>query len=386
MSYELRLVVGATRRGAYVNPQEGMVNILVLPGDGIGPEVVEQARLVLQACAARFGFKLVFNEAIVGGAAIDAFHTALPEGALHLAQASDAVLLGAVGGPKWDNPRATVRPEQALLGLRKELGLFANLRPVRVFPELLDAAPLKPEILSDVDLVVVRELTGGIYFGKPSEQRQGANGREAVDTLEYSEAEIARLMRAAFELARQRRKKLTSVDKANILSSSRLWREIAHEVRQQYPDVTYEDVLVDAMAMHLLRRPRDFDVIATENLFGDILTDEASMLVGSMGLLPSASIGDALNSLGRPRGLYEPIHGSAPDIAGHDAANPLATILSTALMLRHSLDQAAAADAVEAAVASVLAAGHRTADIAQPGKHTVRCREMGALVLRALEA
>jgi 3-isopropylmalate dehydrogenase len=360
------------------------VKILVLPGDGIGPEVVAQAKHVLEVCAQRFHFQLVFTEAIVGGAAIDAFHTPLPDGALHLAQSSDAVLLGAVGGPKWDVPRATVRPEQALLGLRKGLGLFANLRPVRVVPELIDAAPLKPEVLRDVDLVVVRELTGGIYFGKPSEQRVGADGREAVDTLIYNEGEIARLMRSAFELARQRRKKLTSVDKANILSSSRLWREVAHEVKAEYPDVAYEDVLVDAMAMHLLRRPRDFDVIATENLFGDILTDEASMLAGSMGLLPSASIGAAQNNLGRPRGLYEPIHGSAPDIAGHDSANPLATILSAAMMLRYSLGQAAAADAIEAAVAAVLAAGCRTADIAQPGMRTLGCREMGAAVAQQL--
>ncbi len=356
------------------------MKILVLPGDGIGPEVVAQARQVLEVCARHFGLGLTFSEAIVGGAAIDAFHTALPDGALHLAQASDAVLLGAVGGPKWDNPRATVRPEQALLGLRKGLGLFANLRPVRVFPELLDAAPLKAEILRGVDLVVVRELTGGIYFGKPSELRQGAEGREAVDTLLYTEGEIARLMRTAFELARQRRKKITSVDKANMLWSSRLWREVAHEVKRDFPDVAYEDVLVDAMAMHLLRRPRDFDVIATENIFGDILTDEASMLAGSMGLLPSASLGDARNSLGHPRGLYEPVHGSAPDIAGHDAANPLATILSAAMMLRYSLGQPQAAAAIEAAVAQVLADGYRTPDIAQPGTRTVGCREMGALV------
>jgi 3-isopropylmalate dehydrogenase len=360
------------------------VKVLVLPGDGIGPEVIEQARHVLEACARRFQFPLVFTEAIVGGAAIDAFHTALPDGALHLAQSSDAVLLGAVGGPKWDNPRAAVRPEQALLGLRKGLGLFANLRPVRVFPQLLDTAPLRTEIVRDVDLLVLRELTGGIYFGKPSEQRQGPEGREAVDTLIYNETEIARLMRVAFELARQRRKKVTSVDKANILSSSRLWREVAHEVRQEYPDVTYEDVLVDAMAMHLLRRPRDFDVVATENMFGDILTDEASMLAGSMGLLPSASLGDAQNSLGLPRGLYEPIHGSAPDIAGHDAANPLATILSAAMMLRHSLRQSEAADAIEGAVTAVLADGCRTPDIAQPGTQPIGCKEMGAAVQRQL--
>jgi 3-isopropylmalate dehydrogenase len=362
------------------------LKILVLPGDGIGPEVVEPAKNVLDACARRFGFQVAFTEAIIGGAAIDAFHTALPDGALHLAQASDAVLLGAVGGPKWDNPRATVRPEQALLGLRKGLGLFANLRPVRVVAELLDTAPLKADILRDVDLVVVRELTGGLYFGKPSEQRHGPEGREGVDTLLYTEVEVARLMRAAFELARQRRKKVTSVDKANMLSSSRLWREVAHEVRRDYPDVAYEDVLVDAMAMHLLRRPRDFDVIATENLFGDILSDEASMLAGSMGMLPSASIGESLNSLGRPRGLYEPIHGSAPDIAGHDAANPLAAILSAALLLRYSLGQAQAAAAIESAVVQVLAAGYRTADIAQPGTRQVGCREMGAAVAQWLKS
>lgn len=361
------------------------MKILVLPGDGIGPEVVEQGKKVLEACAQRFGFQLVFTEAVVGGAAIDVFHTALPDGALHLAQSSDAVLLGAVGGPKWDDPRATVRPEQALLGLRKGLGLFANLRPVRVIPQLLDAAPLKPELLRDVDLVVVRELTGGIYFGKPSEQRRGTEGREAVDTLIYSEGEIARLMRTSFELARQRRKKVTSVDKANILSSSRLWREVAHEVKRDYPDVAYEDVLVDAMAMHLLRRPRDFDVIATENMFGDILTDEASMLAGSMGLLPSASLGDAKNSLGHPRGLYEPIHGSAPDIAGHDRANPLATILSAAMLLRYSLGQAPAAAAIEAAVTAVLTDGYRTPDIAQAAARVVGCREMGAAVTQRLQ-
>ncbi|MFQ5666023.1 MAG: 3-isopropylmalate dehydrogenase [Candidatus Binatia bacterium] len=360
------------------------MKVLVLPGDGIGPEVVEQAKQVLHACARQFRFSLTFTEAIVGGAALDAFHVALPDGALHLAQASDAILLGAVGGPKWDDPRAPARPEQALLGLRQHLGLFANLRPVRVFAELLDAAPLKAEILRHVDLIVVRELTGGIYFGKPSEQRTGTDGREAIDTLLYNEVEIARLLRAAFDLARRRRKKVTSVDKANILSSSRLWREVAHEVMREYPDVGYEDVLVDAMAMHLLRRPRDFDVIATENLFGDILTDEASVLAGSLGLLPSASIGESLNGLGHPRGLYEPIHGSAPDIAGHDAANPLATILSAALLLRYSLGQSQAADAIESAVARVLADGYRTPDIAQAGTRQVGCREMGAAVVQRL--
>jgi 3-isopropylmalate dehydrogenase len=327
---------------------------------------------------------LEFDTAIIGGAAIDRFGQPLPEAALEAARRCDAVLLGAVGGPKWDNPQASVRPEQALLGLRKELGLYANLRPVRPFPELLDTSPLKSEVIQGVDLVVVRELTGGIYFGKPSERRMGPEGREALDTMIYTEKEIARLVRTAFSLARQRRRRLASVDKANVLSSSRLWREIAHEVRREFPDVAYEDVLVDAMAMHLLRRPRDFDVIATENLFGDILTDEASMLAGSMGLLPSASLGEAKNSLGLPRGLYEPIHGSAPDIAGQDKANPLAAILSAAMLLRHSLGQETAAYAVEQAVRAVMTRGLRTADIAQPGCQVVGCAAMGAAVVEAI--
>ncbi|GIW44366.1 MAG: 3-isopropylmalate dehydrogenase [Candidatus Binatia bacterium] len=362
------------------------MRILILPGDGIGPEVTAQAQRALERCAELFGFALEFETAIIGGAAIDRFGEPLPEAALEAARQCDAVLLGAVGGPKWDDPQAPVRPEQALLGLRKELGLYANLRPVKPFPELLEASPLKAEVIRGVDLVVVRELTGGIYFGRPSERRTGSHGREALDTMIYTEQEIARLMRTAFSLARQRRGRLASVDKANVLSSSRLWREVAHEVRREFPDVAYEDVLVDAMAMHLLRRPRDFDVIATENLFGDILTDEASMLAGSMGLLPSASLGEARNSLGLPRGLYEPIHGSAPDIAGQDKANPLAAILSAAMLLRHSLGQEAAARAVERAVGTVVARGLRTADLTQPGCSVVGCAAMGAAVVEAIAA
>lgn len=361
------------------------MRVLLLPGDGIGPEVVEQAQRVLAVASERFAFSVEFESAVVGGAAIDRYGVALPPETLAGAQQADAVLLGAVGGPKWDDPQAAVRPEQALLGLRKELGLFANLRPVRAIDCLLGAATLKPDVLQGVNLVVVRELTGGIYFGQPSGRCNGPNGREARDTMIYNEHEVARLMRAAFELARQRRRKVTSVDKANILASSRLWREVAHEVRRDYPEVEYEDVLVDAMAMHLIRRPRDFDVIATENLFGDILTDEASMLAGSMGLLPSASLGETLNRLGFPRGLYEPIHGSAPDIAGQDRANPLAAILSAALLLRYSLGQPAAAQAVEEAVEQVLRAGFRTADIHEPGAQSVGCRAMGDQVVRALE-
>lgn len=358
--------------------------ILVLPGDGIGPEVVGAALEVLARAVGGSGATLELHEEIVGGASIDASGTALRESVLERARESDAVLLGAVGGPKWDDPKAPVRPEQALLGLRKGLGLFANLRPVRVPTELVDSSTLRRAVLEGVDLLVVRELTGGIYFGRPSERRRGPAGREAVDTMIYTEEEVRRLMRTAFALARLRRKKVTSVDKANILSTSRLWREIAAEVAAEYPDVAFENQLVDAMAMHLIRRPRDFDVIATENMFGDILTDEAATLSGSMGLLPSASLGEEKNAAERPRGLYEPIHGSAPDIAGRDLANPLATILSTAMMLRYSLGLEEAARRIERAVDTVLAEGWRTADIAGLGARTIGSREMGRRVAAAV--
>ncbi|HWP65681.1 MAG TPA: 3-isopropylmalate dehydrogenase [Candidatus Limnocylindria bacterium] len=358
----------------------------VFPGDGIGPEVTREAVAVLEAVARRHGLRLTLTEGLMGGCAIDATGAALPPPELERARAADAVLLGAVGGPKWDDPKATVRPEQGLLALRKGLGVFANLRPVATIPALLDASAIKAEVLRGVDLVVVRELTGGIYFGQPSERRTGPHGREALDTMYYTEGEIARLMHAAFALARTRRRRLASVDKANVLSSSRLWREVAHEVHREYPDVAYEDVLVDAMAMHLIRRPRDFDVIATENLFGDILTDEASMLAGSMGLLPSASLAGAPVPGTRCRGLYEPIHGSAPDIAGQDRANPLAAILSAAMLCRYSLAAPAAAADIEAAVAATVAAGYRTADMAQSGEHAVGCRAMGAAVRERLGA
>jgi 3-isopropylmalate dehydrogenase len=352
--------------------------ITLLPGDGIGPEVVAEGRKILEAVAAQFGHTFSFTETLMGGIAIDETGDPLPDESLAACHASDAVLLGAVGGPKWSDPRAPVRPEQGLLRLRKELGLFANLRPVKVAPALAGASPLKPEAVTGVDLVIVRELTGGLYFGQPQGRCDDEHGRAAVDTLRYSESEIERLMRVAFELARGRRKKLTSVDKANVLASSRLWREVAHEVAHDFSDVTYEDLLVDACAMHLIRRPADFDVIATENMFGDILSDEASMLAGSLGMLPSASLGS------EPPGLYEPIHGSAPDIAGKGIANPLATILSTAMLLRSSLGLSGEAAVVEGAVEAVLASGQRTADLADPDQPTLSTRAMGDLVVASL--
>jgi 3-isopropylmalate dehydrogenase len=358
--------------------------IAVCPGDGIGPEVTNQACAVLELCAGRFGFPLQFTEVVIGGAAIDRFGTALPDASLETARRSDAVLLGAVGGPKWDNPQSTVRPEQALLGLRRSLELFANLRPITAHPALVAAAPLKRELVEGVDILFVRELTGGVYFGQPSERRRGPSGREAVDTTVYSEGEVQRVARLAFQLAQRRRKHVTQVDKANILATSRLWREVTHEVADEFPDVRCEDVLVDAMSMHLLRRPREFDVVVTENMFGDILTDEASVLTGSLGMLPSASLGDAINRHGGRVGLYEPIHGSAPDIAGRDLANPLGAILSAALLLDYSLGQPRSARAIETAVSRVLDAGLRTADVRQDGCEVIGCAAMGEAVRKEL--
>ena len=358
--------------------------IAVFPGDGIGPEVTTQAQAVLEACAGRFGLSLHFEDALIGGSAIDASGKPLPDDSLALARRADAVLLGAVGGPKWDDPKSNVRPEQALLGLRRELGLFANLRPIQVHARVVDAAPLRREILEGVDILFVRELTGGVYFGRPSERREGAAGREAVDTIVYDESEVRRVVELAFDIARGRSKRVTQVDKANILATSRLWREVTAEVAAEYPDVELENVLVDAMAMHLLRRPGDFDVVVTENMFGDILTDEASVLSGSLGMLPSASVGAELNSLSQRAGLYEPIHGSAPDIAGRDLANPLGSIASAAMLLRHSLGSEEAAQAVEMAVQGVLDDGLRTADLKQPETRQVGCAEMGAAVVARL--
>jgi 3-isopropylmalate dehydrogenase len=353
---------------------EQTYRIAVLPGDGIGTEVTTEANKVLQAVAERHGHRFAMEQALVGGAAIDATGEPLPQATLDLCQASDAVLFGAVGDPKYDDPLTKVRPEQALLGLRKALSLFANLRPVWVHPALAGASPLRTELVEGVDLIVVRELTGGIYFGEPR-----IEGTErAVDTMVYTRPEVERIAHLAFRMAQGRRGKVTSVDKANILATSRLWRQTVQNVAQGYPDVELEHLLVDATTMHLITRPRDFDVILTGNQFGDILSDETSVLVGSMGMLPSASLGE-----GR-FGMYEPIHGSAPDIAGKGIANPLAAILSAAMLLRHSLELDAEAQAIENAVSAVLEAGHRTADLASPGQTAASTEEMGDLVVQAL--
>jgi 3-isopropylmalate dehydrogenase len=332
-------------------------NIVLLPGDGIGPEVVTATRLVLEAVAKKYGHHFHFSEHLIGGCAIDQFGTALTAEALSACQKADAVLLGAVGGPKWDNPTAAVRPEQGLLALRKGMGVFANLRPVKIYPQLISASPLRPEKLAGVDLVVVRELTGGLYFGQPKGRSQVDGHTRAVDTLEYFDYEVKRILEMAFELARQRREKVTSVDKANVLESSRLWRQIATEVGLANPDVALDHMLVDTAAMQLVANPARFDVIVTENMFGDILTDEAAVLSGSMGLLPSASLGSS------GPGLYEPIHGSAPDIAGKGIANPMGTILSTAMMLRHSFKLDEESQIITKAVESVIDTGCLTADL-----------------------
>jgi 3-isopropylmalate dehydrogenase len=339
--------------------------IATIPGDGVGPEVVEAARRVVAAAAARFGFHIDWSGFLVGGAAIDAHGVAIrPEDVIACGEA-DAILLGAVGGPKWSDPSAAVRPEQALFALRGGLGLFANLRPVSVHPALTAASPLRPELLAGVDMLIVRELTGGIYFGERHEPSGEAGSREALDTLPYAEGEIRRIVRLAFDLARTRRGSVTSVDKANVLATSRLWRTVANEVAADYPDVTLTHQLVDSCAMLLVRRPADFDVIVTENLFGDILSDEGAVLAGSLGMLPSASLGERRTAHGT-FGLYEPIHGSAPDIAGEDRANPIGTILSAAMLLRLSLGREDAAGAIETAVGRALDDGWRTGDLADP--------------------
>lgn len=348
--------------------------IAVIKGDGIGPEITEQAIAVLDKIAEKFGHKFEYSYVLMGGCAIDETGEPLPKETVDICLASDSVLLGAVGGPKWDKGEGSKRPEAGLLGLRKALRLFANLRPARLFTPLKDACPLKDEITKDgLDLIIVRELIGGAYFGERTTVTE--NGiTTANDCMTYSDFEIERIARVAFDLARKRRGKVTSVDKANVLDTSRLWRKIVHEVAKDYPDIELNDMLVDNTAMQLVHCPSQFDVIVTENLFGDILSDEASMITGSLGMIPSASLGKG--SLG----LYEPIHGSAPDIAGKDIANPIATILSAAMMLKYSFDMPQEAEAIENAVAQVLEEGFRTADIMSAGCKQVSCSEMGRLI------
>ena len=357
-----------------------MYKIAVLPGDGIGPEITVQAVRVLEAVARRFGFELAFTEALIGGAAYDVTGHPLPQETVDLCHSSDAVLLGAVGGPKWDELPAHLRPEAgALLPLRKELGLYANLRPVHVFQALLNASTLKPEVVEGLNLLVVRELTGGLYFGKKYRETLSDGTVKVVDTLEYTTPEIERITRMAFELARKRRHKVSSVDKANVLESSRLWREVVTEVAKDYPDVELDHILVDNCAMQLVKNPRQFDVLVTENMFGDILSDQASMLSGSLGMLASASIGGKI-------GLYEPSHGSAPKYAGMQRANPIATILSGAMLLRFSLNLMEASDCIERAVTRVLDLGCRTADLMEEGKTLVNTIEMGDRIIEQIDA
>ncbi|HQU15535.1 MAG: 3-isopropylmalate dehydrogenase [Chromatiales bacterium 21-64-14] len=355
--------------------------ILVLPGDGIGPEIVHEARKVIEVLTADFGLGVELEEALVGGAAYEVTGSPLPDSTLRLARDADAVLLGAVGGPRWDGLDRDLRPERGLLGLRAGLGLFANLRPALLYPQLADASTLKPEVVAGLDLMIVRELTGGIYFGAPRGIRDAdGGGRQAYNTMVYGEAEIERIGRVAFEVARKRARRVCSVDKANVLEVSELWREVITRVAADYPDVTLSHLYVDNAAMQLVRAPKQFDVIVTGNLFGDILSDQAAMLTGSIGMLPSASLDQGA------KGMYEPIHGSAPDIAGRGVANPLATILSVAMLLRYSLGEAAYAERVERAVTRVLDQGLRTPDIQAAGTRTVGTREIGDAVAVALRA
>ncbi len=349
--------------------------IAVIKGDGIGPEIVTEAEKVLDKVGEKFGHKFEYTDVLMGGCAIDATGVPLPQETIDTCLASDSVLLGAVGGPKWDTLPGNLRPEAGLLGIRGALKLFANIRPAKLIPALASACPLKEEITKNgLDLVIVRELIGGAYFGKRDTHVDENGVKHASDSMAYADYEVERICRVAFEMARKRRSKVHSVDKANVLDSSRLWREVAHKVAAEYPDVEFSDILVDNTAMQLVRNPAQFDVMVTENLFGDILSDEASMITGSLGMIPSASLGEG--SLG----LYEPIHGSAPDIAGQNKANPIATILSVAMMLRYSFDMAAEADAIEKAVDDVLNEGYRTGDIMSEGMKCVSCTEMGDLI------
>jgi 3-isopropylmalate dehydrogenase len=354
-----------------------LLKIVVLPGDGIGPEVTDEAVRVLETIAAGFEHELRLAKKDVGGAGLTSSLDPLPQDTLQACLASSAVLLGAVGGPAFDSVPKHLRPERGLLRLRQELGAFANLRPAVCFPALEDCSPLRPEVIRGADILIVRELLGGIYFGEPRSTEGAAGSRIAIDTMRYGEAEVERIARMAFELARSRRRQVTSVDKANVLDCSRLWRDVVTRVAQQYPDVQLRHTYVDSAAMALVARPTDFDVLLTENMFGDILSDQAGAIVGSIGVLGSASIGG-------PVALYEPVHGSAPDIAGQGIANPLGAILSVAMMLRHSFHLDAEADCVEAAVASVLNAGHRTRDLAKPGELAISTAEMGKKIVAAI--
>ncbi|MFR6343725.1 MAG: 3-isopropylmalate dehydrogenase [Christensenellales bacterium] len=353
-------------------------NITVIKGDGIGPEIVTQAMRGLDKIAEKHGHEFCYTEILAGGCAIDAVGKPLPEESLQACLSADSVLLGAVGGPKWDAVDQAIRPEKALLGIRKAMGLYANMRPAKLFPQLSNASPLSDEVVArGIDMVVVRELIGGIYFDKKGVEEIDGE-KSAYDVMRYSEHEIERIARTAFDTARKRNKKVTSIDKMNVLSSSRLWRDVVHRVAEEYPDVELVDMLVDNAAMQLVRDPSQFDVIVTENMFGDILSDEASMITGSIGMIPSSSLGETKN------GMYEPIHGSAPDIAGKDLANPIGTILAAAMMLKYSFDMDKESEEIENAVASVLDAGYRTGDIMSPGKTQVGCQKMGDLIVAAL--
>jgi 3-isopropylmalate dehydrogenase len=352
--------------------------IVTIPGDGVGPDVVAAARAVVDAAGERFGFAVEWSEVAAGGNAIDRYGVAIRAEDVEACGAADAVLLGAVGGPKWSDPSAAVRPEQALFALRGDLALYANLRPVSIHPALVGSSPLRPELLDGVDLLIVRELTGGIYFGERQEPTGSPGNRVAHDTLPYTEPEIRRVVGLAFDLARTRRRRVTSVDKANVIATSRLWRSVAMEIGEAQPDIELRHQLVDSCAMLLVQRPADFDVIVTENLFGDILSDEAAVLAGSLGMLPSASLGARRTTHGT-FGLYEPIHGSAPDIAGQDRANPIGTILSAAMLMRWSLGREDVAEAIEAAVSTVLDDGFRTADLVSRGADAGSDSGAGAL-------
>lgn len=364
--------------GMLVMEEKGMAKIVVLRGDGIGPEVIEEGLKVLKASARRYGIPLEFQEALLGGVAIDATGDPLPAETLRCCTEADAILHGAVGGTKWDTLPAEIRPERGLLRLRQALQLYANLRPVRLFPSLLEASPLKREVIEGTDLIIFRELIGGLYYGTPRGIEKHGEDERAVDTLSYTTTEIVRIARLAFHAAAGRRKKVTSVDKANVLISSQLWRRTLLQVAEDFPEISLEHMLVDNCAMQLIHNPRQFDVIVTENMFGDILSDEAAVISGSIGLIPSASLGAA-------RGLYEPIHGTAPNIVGTGRANPIGTILSAALLLRHSLKHEEAAAAIEAAVEGVLAQGYRTPDLKQPGTQVIGTQQMGDRIAHAVE-